>query len=72
MIARQTIPCLEAFAYAVRSLWGFHVIYSETGHGNLEMDWSHDSFTTNSGHVIKQASAEFKSLHYSLETVKIG
>ena len=43
MTARQTVPRLEAFAYAVRSLWGFHMIYGETGHGNLEMDRSHDS-----------------------------
>ena len=42
MTARRTVPRLEAFAYAVRSLWGFHVIYGETGHGNLEMDRSHD------------------------------
>ena len=38
MTARRTVPRLEAFAYAVRSLWGFQVIYGETGHGNLEMD----------------------------------
>ena len=44
MTARQTVPRVEAFAYAVRSLWGFHVIYGETGHGNLEMDRSHDRF----------------------------
>ena len=43
MTARRTVPRLEAFAYAVRSLWGFHVIYGETGHGNLEMDRSHDT-----------------------------
>ena len=43
MTARQTVPRLEAFDYAVRSLWGFHVIYGETGHGNLETDRSHDS-----------------------------
>ena len=43
MTVRQTVSCLEAFAYAVRSLWGFHVIYGETSHGNLEMDWSHDN-----------------------------
>ena len=35
MTARQTVPCLEAFAYAVRSLWDFHVIYGGTGHGKL-------------------------------------
>ena len=45
MTARRTVPRLEAFAYAVRSLWGFHVIYGETGHGNLERDRSHDSFS---------------------------
>ena len=45
MTARQTVPRLEAFAYAVRSLWGFHVIYGETGHGNLEMDRSHDTYS---------------------------
>ena len=45
MTARRTVSRLEAFAYAVRSLWGFHVIYGETGHGNLEMDRSHDSMT---------------------------
>ena len=39
--AEQTVPRLEA-AYTMRSLWGFHVIYGETGHRNLEMDWSHD------------------------------
>ena len=44
MTARQTVPRLEAFAYAVRSLWGFQVIYGETGHGNLEMDRSHDTY----------------------------
>ena len=43
MTARQTVPRLEAFAYVVRSLWGFHFIYGETGHENLEMDWSHDN-----------------------------
>ena len=43
MTARRTVPRLKAFAYAVRSLWGFHVIYGETGHGNLEMDSSHDT-----------------------------
>ena len=43
MTARQTVPRLKAFAYAVRFLWGFHVIYSETGHRNLEMDWTHDN-----------------------------
>ena len=43
MTARQTIPRLDAFTYAVRSVWGFQVIYGETGHGNLEMDWSHDN-----------------------------
>ena len=43
MTARQTVPRLKAFAYAGRSLWGFHVIYNETGHGNLEMDRSHDN-----------------------------
>ena len=43
MTARQTVPRLKAFAYAVRSLWGFYVIYGETGHRNLEMDWSHDN-----------------------------
>ena len=43
MTARRTVPRLEAFAYAVRSLWGFYVIYGETGHGNLEMDRSHDT-----------------------------
>ena len=35
MTARQTVPRLKAFAYAVRSLWGFHVIYDGTGHGKL-------------------------------------
>ena len=35
MTARQTVPRLEAFAYAVRSLWDFHVIYGEAGHGKL-------------------------------------
>ena len=35
MTARQTVPRLEAFAYAVRSLWSFHVIYSGAGHGEL-------------------------------------
>ena len=44
MTARRTVPRLKAFAYAVRSLWGFHVIYGETGHGNLEMDRSHDTY----------------------------
>ena len=43
MTARRTVPRLEAFVYAARSLWGFHVIYGETGHGNLETDRSHDS-----------------------------
>ena len=46
MTARQIVPRLEAFAYAMRSLWGFHVIYviyGENGHGNLEMDRSHDN-----------------------------
>ena len=43
MTARRTVPRLKAFAYTVRSLWGFHVIYGETGPGNLEMDWSHDN-----------------------------
>ena len=43
MTVRRTVPRLKAFAYAVRSLWGFHVIYGETGHGNLEMDRSHDN-----------------------------
>ena len=43
MTARQTVPRLKAFAYTVRSLWGFHVIYNKTGHGNLEMNWSHDN-----------------------------
>ena len=43
MTARQTVPRLEAFAYAMRSLSGFHVIYGETSHGNLEVDWSHDN-----------------------------
>ena len=42
MTVRQTVPRLKAFAYAVRSLWGFHVIYGKTGHGNLEIDLSHD------------------------------
>ena len=28
MPIRQTVPRLEALAYAVRSLWSFHVIYS--------------------------------------------
>ena len=27
MPTRQTVPRLEALVYAVRSLWGFHVIY---------------------------------------------
>ena len=35
MTARRTVPRLEAFAYAVRSLWGFHVIYGGAGHGKL-------------------------------------
>ena len=43
MTARQTVPRLKAFVYAVRSLWGFHVIYGETGHGNWKTDWSHDN-----------------------------
>ena len=38
MTAKQIVPCLEAFVYAVGSLWGFHVIYGETGHKNLEMN----------------------------------
>ena len=33
MPTRQTVPRLEALAYAVRSLWGFHVIYGGAGHG---------------------------------------
>ena len=33
MPTRQTVLRLEAFAYAVRSLWDFHVIYGEAGHG---------------------------------------
>ena len=44
MTARQTVLRLEAFAYAVRFLWGFHVIYSKTGHENLKMDWSYDKY----------------------------
>ena len=43
MTARQTVHRLEAFAYTVKSLWGFHMIYSKTGHGNLEMDRLHDN-----------------------------
>ena len=35
MTTRRTVPRLEAFAYAVRSLWVFHVIYDGTGHGKL-------------------------------------
>ena len=35
MTTRQTVPRLEAFAYAVRSLWGFHAIYGGAGHGKL-------------------------------------
>ena len=53
MTARQTVPCLEAFPYAVRSLSGFHVIYSEIGHGNLEMDQSHDSILVYLMHHIQ-------------------
>ena len=30
--ARQTVPRLKAFAYAVSSLWGFHMIYGGAGH----------------------------------------
>ena len=48
MTARQTVPRLKAFAFAVRSLWDFHMIYGETGHGNLEMDRSHDNIYINS------------------------
>ena len=33
MPTRQTVPRLEALAYAVRSLWGFHVIYGGACHG---------------------------------------
>ena len=46
MTARQTASRLKTFAYAVRSLWGFHVIYviyDEICHVNLEMDRSHDN-----------------------------
>ena len=32
MPTRQTVPRLEALAYAVRSLWGFHVIYGGASH----------------------------------------
>ena len=35
MTTRRTVPRLKAFGYAVRSLWGFHVIYDGTGHGKL-------------------------------------
>ena len=43
MTARRTVTWLEAFVYAVRSLLGFHVIYCETGYGNLKTDLSHDN-----------------------------
>ena len=33
MPTRRTVPRLEVLAYAVRSLWGFHVIYGGAGHG---------------------------------------
>ena len=33
MPTRRTVPCLEVLAYAVRSLWDFHVIYGGAGHG---------------------------------------
>ena len=32
MPTRRTVPRLEALAYAVRSLWGSHVIYGGAGH----------------------------------------
>ena len=31
MTARQTVPRLKDFAYAVKSLSGFHMIYGEAG-----------------------------------------
>ena len=45
MTVRQTVSHLKAFVYAIKSLWGFHMIYGETGHGNLETDQSHDTRT---------------------------
>ena len=42
MPTRRTIPRLEALAYAVRSLWGFHVIYGGAGHRDMGMGRSHD------------------------------
>ena len=38
MTARQTVLCLKAFAYMMRSLWGFNVICGKTGHENLEIN----------------------------------
>ena len=49
MSARRTIPRLETLAYAVRSLWGshvicggFHVIYDGLVTGDIEVGQSHD------------------------------
>ena len=42
MSTRRTVPRLEVLAYAVRSLWVFHVIYGGLVTGSMEMDRSHD------------------------------
>ena len=68
MTTRRTVPRLEAFAYAVRSLWGFHVIYGETGHGNLEMDRSHDIYNIYCNQRIPYHSDQRNKLYKVMDT----
>ena len=45
MSARRTVPRLETLAYAVRSLWGSHVICGGLVTGDIGVGQSHDSIT---------------------------